>query len=118
MTIFLTSHYMEEAARASHIAIMDAGHLKEYGTPFSLKETYARDKLRLYPASEAVERRLKEMWIDYKKKEDYFEIPVPESLAALRILSDVEGIIDGFEMLQGSMDDVFLNVTGKKLESD
>ncbi|MBD5445663.1 MAG: ABC transporter ATP-binding protein [Lachnospiraceae bacterium] len=118
MTIFLTTHYMEEAARASHIAIMDAGHLKEYGTPFSLKETYARDKLRLYPASEAIERQFKDMQIEYEKKEDYFEIPVPESLAALNILQAVEGIIDGFEMLQGSMDDVFLNVTGKKLEDE
>lgn len=116
MTIFLTTHYMEEAAKASHIAIIDAGHLKEYGTPFSLKEIYARDKLRLYPASQAIEGRLKEMQTDYKKKEDYFVISVPESLAALPILSGVEGIIDGFEMVQGSMDDVFLNVTGKKLE--
>ena len=53
MTIFLTTHYMEEAAQASHIAIMDAGHLKEYGTPFSLKEKYAKDKLKLYSIIEA-----------------------------------------------------------------
>ena len=58
MTIFLTTHYMEEAAKASHIAIIDAGHLKEYGTPFSLKEIYAKDKLRLYPASPEIEANL------------------------------------------------------------
>ena len=43
MTIFLTTHYMEEAARANHIAIMDKGHLVQYGTPFSLKEQFAKD---------------------------------------------------------------------------
>ncbi len=117
MTIFLTTHYMEEAAKASHIAIIDAGHLKEYGTPFSLKEIYAKDKLRLYPASAEIEGRLKKMQVSYKKREDSFVVSVPESLAALPILSAVEGIINGFEMVQGSMDDVFLNVTGKKLEN-
>ena len=40
---------MEEAARASHIAVMDAGKVLNYGTPFSLKETYAKDKLKLIP---------------------------------------------------------------------
>ncbi|GFI21852.1 daunorubicin/doxorubicin resistance ATP-binding protein DrrA [Lachnospiraceae bacterium] len=116
MTIFLTTHYMEEAARASHIAIMDAGHLKEYGTPFILKEKYAKDKLRLYSSLPKLESRLKEMQIEYKKKQDYFVVPVPESIAALPILDAVRGLIDGFEMVQGSMDDVFLHVTGKILE--
>lgn len=120
MTIFLTTHYMEEAARASHIAIMDAGHIKEYGTPFSLKETYAKDKLRLYFKSSEKSSRLAQMLerqkITYKKKQDSYVIPVPESMAALQILDDVRGLIDGFEMVQGSMDDVFLNVTGKALE--
>lgn len=120
MTIFLTTHYMEEAARASHIAIMDAGHLKEYGTPFSLKETYAKDKLRLYSKSQEelsiLEGHLGIMQTEYKRKQDYCVIAVPDSMAALPILEEVHGLIDGFEMVQGSMDDVFLNVTGKTLE--
>jgi len=116
MTIFLTTHYMEEAARASHIAIMDAGHLREYGTPFSLKETYAKDRLRLYAPASGLEERLGKMRIDYRKREEFLEISVSDSLAALPILAGVEGMIGGFEMVQGSMDDVFLNVTGKRLE--
>ena len=120
MTIFLTTHYMEKAARATHIAIMDAGHIKEYGTPFSLKETYAKDKLRLYSKSSEkslrLAQRLERQEIAYKKKQDAYVVSVPESMAALQILDDVRGLIDGFEMVQGSMDDVFLNVTGKALE--
>ncbi len=119
MTIFLTTHYMEEAARASHIAIMDAGQIKEYGTPFSLKEAYAKDKLRLLPKAgcrEELETKLSAMQAVYKKKEEYLTMTVPESLLALPILEEVKGLIEGFEMVQGSMDDVFLNVTGKNLE--
>ena len=116
MTIFLTTHYMEEAARASHIAIMDAGHLKEYGTPFSLKEKYAKDQLRLYSGSPGLEERLSALHAAYRKKEDYFVVAVPESMAALAVLDSVRELIDGFEMVQGSMDDVFLKVTGKTLE--
>lgn len=120
MTIFLTTHYMEEAARASHIAVIDAGVLKEYGTPFSLKETYAKDKLKLVPKEndiQELEQKLQELQVMYKKKEDYLVAVVPESMEALPILDKVRDLIGGFEMVQGSMDDVFLNVTGKKLEA-
>lgn len=119
MTIFLTTHYMEEAAKASHIAIIDGGKLKEYGTPFSLKETYAKDKLKLLPKAEGeiVEQKLQEMGHIFKRKEEYLTVEIPDSMSALPILDEVKGFISGFEMIQGSMDDVFLNVTGKKLEA-
>lgn len=120
MTIFLTTHYMEEAARASHIAIMDAGEMKEYGTPFSLKEDYAKDKLRLIPQIKKegnLEAFLTERQMNFKKKEEYLEIPLGKSLEALPVLEAVKPMIEGFEMIQGSMDDVFLNVTGRILEN-
>lgn len=119
MTIFLTTHYMEEAAKASHVAIIDGGHLKEYGTPFSLKEVYAKDKLRLIPrkgAEAALEERLRDMPFTMKRKEEYYVMTVPESLASLPVLEQAGELLAGYEMIQGSMDDVFLNVTGKKLE--
>ena len=120
MTIFLTTHYMEEAARASHIAVIDGGQLKEYGTPFSLKEMYAKDKLKLLPKAgqqQALEQRLKEQHLSYKKVEEYLVAVVPQSMDALPVLNGVKELIGGFEMVQGTMDDVFLNVTGKKLEA-
>lgn len=119
MTIFLTTHYMEEAAKASHIAIIDAGEIKEYGTPFSLKETYAKDKVNLIPKSDR-EKELRE-WLQrkqifYKQKEEILQIGVANSLSSLPILVEIGDRLDGFEVVQGSMDDVFLNVTGRKLE--
>lgn len=119
MTIFLTTHYMEEAARASHIAILHGGELKEYGTPFVLKETYAKDKLKLIPMT-GLEKKLtdylEEKQLPYQKKEEYLQICVKDSLTAIPILGEVHPLLEGFEMVQGSMDDVFLNITGKSLE--
>lgn len=119
MTIFLTTHYMEEAARASHIAILHGGELKEYGTPFVLKETYAKDKLKLIPMT-GLEKKLtdylEEKQLPYQKKEEYLQICVKDSLATIPILKEAQSILEGFEMVQGSMDDVFLNITGKSLE--
>ena len=120
MTIFLTTHYMEEAAKASHIAIIDKGQILEYGTPFTLKETYGKDKLRLSAKQEklpALKQTLDTMGIDYKSKENYLVTSVSESLSALPILNKTQHLLSGFEVVPGSMDDVFLNVTGKKLEA-
>ena len=118
MTIFLTTHYMEEAARASHIAIIDGGVLREYGTPFSLKETYAKDKLKLIPKKETAEELrlyLTGKKAGFRKREEFLVVDLPGSMEALPILNEVKEWIGGFEVVQGSMDDVFLNVTGKKL---
>ncbi len=71
ITIFLTTHYMEEAARASHIAVIDGGQIKDYGTPFSLKELYAKDKLKLFAKEDNMQKlqsRLKELHIVSRKK--------------------------------------------------
>ena len=43
---------MEEAANASSIAIIDGGRIREQGTPYVLKEKYAKDKLLLMPKEE------------------------------------------------------------------
>lgn len=119
MTIFLTTHYMEEAARASHIVILHRGQLKEYGTPFLLKETYAKDKLKLIPGKNSERKLIKyleEKQLIFEKREEYFQISLKDSLAAIPVLNEAHAFLEGFEMIQGSMDDVFLNVTGKSLQ--
>ena len=120
MTVFLTTHYMEEAARATNIAIMDAGHLKEQGTPFDLKERYAKDKLRMVTVAgreQELLRILEQGQLSYHVKESDVILTVDNSMQALPILVRCREVLDGFEMLQGTMDDVFLNVTGRTLEN-
>lgn len=46
MTIFLTTHYMEEAAEADYVVVIDNGVIAAKGTPTALKESYASDKLK------------------------------------------------------------------------
>ncbi len=120
MTVFLTTHYMEEAAKSNHIAIVEKGHLVEYGTPFSLKERYAKDSLILACEPEnkkTLEQFLHNNRITYKEKEDRIAVAVPNTLSAIPILESVREKISGFEVIQGSMDDVFINVVNKKQEA-
>lgn len=114
MTVFLTTHYMEEAAAADHIGIMDHGHLVEYGTPFSLKETYAKDKLYLIPKAEQRENIVMELRknnLEYSVLEERIFVKLGSTLSAMPLLAKVEDRIQGFEVIQGTMDDVFLSVT-------
>ncbi len=120
MTVFLTTHYMEEAAKSNHIAIVEKGHLVEYGTPFSLKERYAKDSLILAcePGNKkTLEQILQDNRITYKEKEDRIAVAVPDTLSAIPILEAVREKISGFEVIQGSMDDVFINVVNKEQEA-
>lgn len=117
MTIFLTTHYMEEAAIADQIAILDAGVIKNYDTPFNLKNKYVKDKLLLYPKDmQAFIAQLKESTLTFKKENEHLQIELHNTLDAYPILSSYQQELQGFEVIQGSMDDVFLNVTGKTLE--
>lgn len=116
MTVFLTTHYMEEAAAATHIAIMDSGKLKQYGTPFSLKEDFANDSLRLVPKELGkVEALLKDKEIAFEVEDKHLKIKLSNTLEAIDLVTNLKKEISGFEVVQGSMDDVFLNVTGKTL---
>lgn len=114
MTVFLTTHYMEEAARANHIGIMQKGKLVQYGTPFELKEQFAKDKLLLVPEAgkeETLQRLLLDRGIKSKRKDAGFRLYLDSTIEALPVLELVKEYITGFEVIQGTMDDVFLNAT-------
>ncbi|MBQ7933427.1 MAG: ABC transporter ATP-binding protein [Lachnospiraceae bacterium] len=98
MTVFLTTHYMEEAAGADNIIIMDKGDIITSGTPFALKEKYAKDKLKLF----------------YKNGE-IKEVMLENTLEALAIAEKEKSLLQGLEVIQGNMDDVFLNAVGRSL---
>ena len=118
VTVFLTTHYMEEAAAAGHIAILDKGKICEFGTPLELKMRYAKDTLTLY-----YKREKDTLTSDNEKIYDTIpitaksEIRVLEnSMEAITILNQLSDQLEGFELQQGTMDDVFLAVTGKSLK--
>lgn len=126
MTVFLTTHYMEEAAGADKIIILDRGNIVAQGTSFALKEKYAKDKLRLfYEPGEACVRellaRLAECGLKPEAHEikildgGILEIPVSSTMETLPILERIKDLIQGFEVIQGNMDDVFLHAVGREL---
>lgn len=114
MTVFLTTHYMEEAARANHIAIIDSGHIVQYGTPFSLKEAFAKDRLRIFPKEnmlEQIQDILDRQGALYKIKEEKITVAIDSTILSLPLLESCKDMIKGFEVIQGTMDDVFLNAS-------
>lgn len=116
MTVFLTTHYMEEAAQANHIVLLDSGHVVASGTPFELKERFAHDELVVQPLDSSAENVLKSIGADFENHDGALEIPLKSTLDAIPILSALNGKMSGFEVVQGTMDDVFLNACGKKLD--
>ena len=119
MTVFLTTHYMEEAQAADQIIVIDKGKKVAEGTPFELKEKYAKDKLKLYfPEDKAsgVKETLSGLGGALAGKSLIPEafggvVEIKDPFESIGIIEKLRGMIDGFEVLQGNMDDVFLNVT-------
>ncbi len=109
MTVFLTTHYMEEAAQADKIIIIDKGKLIAEGSPFELKEKYAYDYLRIY-TDENIECKLKNF--EYRKQGNEVMIKLKKTNDAIEIINELKGSFSGFEVVQGTLDDVFINATG------
>ena len=111
LTVFLTTHYMEEAADADAVLIIDAGRRVASGTPLELKNAYTGDFITLYGADEEQIRRLN---TPYEVLRGAYRIEVPSTAAATAlILAHPEVFVD-YEITKGRMDDVFLAATGKK----
>lgn len=113
MTIFLTTHYMEEAAKADDIAIIDKGKIVAEGVPFKLKEMYSKDKLKIQCNNkESVESILNKYNLKYYDFENRINVEIPNTLFGINILNELKGKIESFEVVQGTIEDAFLNITG------
>ena len=118
MTVFLTTHYMEEAAKADYVIVIDHGKIAAKGTPAQLKAQYAKDQLRLQIGErEELIKVLKELSLSYEEQADIITIAIASTLDALPIIERCREYISGFEVLQGTMDDAFIGITGKEIRS-
>ena len=116
LTIFLTTHYMEEAARADDVLILDEGRLAERGSPDELKRRLTSDTLRIFsPENPALERALEGEGFVFRRVGGVYEAETGCRIGAEFALAHRE-LVPDFEIRKGDMDDVFLKVTGKKLE--
>lgn len=112
MTVFLTTHYMEEAAEADYVVILDSGKISAEGTPLELKNTYTGDFITLYGISES---EVKQLGRPYEKMRDSYRVSVENTEKATELILRYPDVFTDYEIVKGKMDDVFLSVTGKKL---
>ncbi len=113
MTIFLTTHYMEEAANADHVVIINKGKIVAEGTPAVLKQQYSYDRLKVVPHDKAkMVDLLNSIDRAYEKIADQYIIIVNDSKDAIDLINQMKDNIKQFEVLKGTMDDVFIHVVG------
>ena len=115
MTVFLTTHYMEEAANADNVVIIDSGRIAAEGTPHELKNYYSGDFISLYNVSED---DVKTLNTPYTFERDAYRIAVKNTALATELIVKHPEIFKDYEITKGGMDDVFLAVTGKNLGGD
>ena len=112
MTVFLTTHYMEEAADADYVVIIDSGKIAAEGTPLELKNRYTGDYITLYGRDE---EEIVSLGLPYEKMRDAYRISVPDTRTATDLILKAPELFSDYEITKGKMDDVFLAVTGKRL---
>ncbi len=115
MTVFLTTHYMEEAAIADYVVILDAGKKVAEGTPHELKTKFATDTVRVYSHLDEAQQLCAEGY-SVKRERDFVDIEVKNTAVATQLITARPELFDDYEVLKGNMDSVFLRVTGKNIE--
>ena len=119
MTVFLTTHYMEEAAGADYVAVIDNGLISAKGTPRELREKYSTDTLHLLAKDNVnLGEFLKSQNLIFTISGGAFIVPVLNSLEALPLINKMQSLITSFEVISGSMDDAFVSITGNSMRED
>ena len=115
MTVLLTTHYMEEAAEADRVLIIDKGRIAAEGAPYELKTKYAEDYITVYTEDE---ERIRALGYPYETVGGAYRIRVPDTRVAKEIILGSPEVFVDYEVTKGKMDDVFLAVTGKSMGGD
>ena len=116
ITIFLTTHYMEEAEVCSKVAIMDGGKIVAMDSPYRLKQRYTKDMANITTSNgKVLESLLDIAGFIYKKKTNYYSIEVNSISKLMDIISNQKENIIDLEIKKGTLNDVFLEITGKDI---
>jgi ABC-2 type transport system ATP-binding protein len=119
ITIFLTTHYMEEAEICNKIAIIDGGNIVAHDTPYALKKKYTKDKAYITTKNESeLEQILTQNEMNYVKKDGYYKVDAENINLLLKVLSLQKEVITDIEIKKGTFNDVFLEITGRKIREE
>jgi multidrug/hemolysin transport system ATP-binding protein len=109
-SVILTTHYMEEASTAAQIIIIKSGKIIANGSPLELKQRYSQDSLKILPNNEnELLSYLKSKQLKYLVVDKVYVLEVTSTKQTLNIISDVKDNIASFEVIKGTLEDVFLN---------
>ena len=114
LTIILTTHYMEETMNCDKVIIMNEGEIIVSDTPEKLRVLYSSDVLKVLGNLEEIKPLLEDY--EYEMHQDYLKIKLNETTDSIELLQTLKNHITAFEVLRGNMDDVFLNLTGTRLD--
>lgn len=118
ITIFLTTHYMDESEISSSVAIMDHGKIAAFGTPDELKARYTTTVLKVKTGRpDGLVEYLDRNDIGFERDGGDFRITVEKPRGAIKLLSENSSDIADFEVTKGSLNDVFLAITGKEIRA-
>lgn len=111
MTVFLTTHYLEEAKQADALCVLKEGRIIAQGTPKHIRDTYAKNRLHLYSSAlSQLKKQLQSIRIAYVDHIDHLDVWTSDSMHALSVLKRTEKFISGFEYESGTLDDAFLTL--------
>lgn len=117
MTVLLTTHYMEEAAGADDVVIVNHGEVAAHGSPTSLREQYCSDRMVIVPTDrERVLSVLDSNGVGYSVRADTVEIPLSHTVDAVPLIAMLDGMMESLEVRNGTLDDAFIMITGEEME--
>lgn len=114
MTVFLTTHYMEEAEKATYVVIMNKGKIITEGTPVELKNKFAKDYIVSYSKKDEEFENLlikDNVKYEYNEANKQYKLIIKDTDEGKEYLKRYDAYLKDIEILKGTMDDVFLNVT-------
>jgi multidrug/hemolysin transport system ATP-binding protein len=114
LTIFLTTHYMEEVVDANNVIVIDEGNIVANGSSEELRITYSSDRVKIIPKPGLIEQ-LNKNQVEFYLVNDTVNIDLDSCFDGLPLIQKYTKWISEFEILRGDMDDVFVNITGRKL---
>ena len=115
LTVLLTTHYMEEAAVADYVVIIDGGKKVAEGTPHDLKSEFASDFIRFYSNLDEAERAMRDRGYILRRERDFLEVELKGTAEVAALIAENPRLFTDFEVLKGNMDNVCLKVTGKDI---
>jgi ABC-2 type transport system ATP-binding protein len=116
ITVFLTTHYMEEAEICSQVAVIDKSKIVVHDSPYNLKKKYTSSILKIKSDDpERLNSFLEKYSFRFKKEDEFIHIYTNNLKNITDIITSFKDSIEDIEINKGTLNDVFLTITGKEI---